>query len=152
MTKHSDITFTWKKFNDLSVFELYEILSLRESIFAIEQQCLYSDLDFKDQNAMHLQIAQNKQLVAYARLFLKKDCVHFGRVATVKTHRGQGLGKQLVRHIISYCEQHHLNLPIEISAQAHLAAFYANFGFKTISNPYDDDGILHINMLRTCRY
>jgi len=35
---------------------------------------------------------------------------------------------------------------IRIGAQAHLERFYNEFGFARSSEPYDEDGILHIEM------
>ncbi|MBK7138867.1 MAG: GNAT family N-acetyltransferase [Bacteroidetes bacterium] len=40
------------------------------------------------------------------------------------------------------------NVPIKIEAQAYLKKFYEKQGFSIISEPYDWDGILHVDMLR----
>ena len=48
-----------RKFKELTTPELYEILSLRSKIFLVEQDCVYQDLDYKDQEAMHLFYSSN---------------------------------------------------------------------------------------------
>ena len=45
------LNITVKSFNQLTINELYEVLQLRSEVFVVEQDCVYQDIDGKDQNA-----------------------------------------------------------------------------------------------------
>jgi len=47
-----------------------------------------------------------------------------------------------------YLKKHQNKFPIIISAQTYLQHFYQDFGFQTIGESYDEDGIPHIKMLK----
>ena len=85
-----------KRFEELSVEELYEIIKIRIAVFSLEQNCLYQDLDDKDKNAYHVYIKENDNIKAYLRVIDKGisfDEVSIGRVVT--TERGVGLGNKI---------------------------------------------------------
>ena len=145
----------WSGFADLTVTALYEMLALRQQVFVLEQTCLYPDIDGLDPDAHHLlgwqTVGGKRELVATLRCLApgaKYDEMSLGRVVTSPSTRGTGLGRELVAQGIACAEQLHPGHAIRIGAQAHLEAFYAGFGFCTVSAPYDEDGILHIDMLR----
>lgn len=147
------ITWQWAAFDELDAETLCAVLAARQDVFMLEQQCLYADIDGKDQRAYHLIARQEEtqQLVAYLRCFAPGD--HYpeaslGRVLTVQAMRGLGLGKQLMAEGIRRVAQHFPGSAIRISAQEHLAHFYGAFGFLPVSEPYLEDGIPHIAMLR----
>ena len=136
-------------FNELSLDSFYEILSLRSAVFIVEQQCVYQDLDFKDQQAMHLQMRENNTLIGCARILAYDDeSMSFGRIVTAPSHRGQGLGRQLMDLILSYLQAHHPRQAITITAQHYLHDFYQQYGFRAEGMPFDMDGLLHIKMVR----
>ena len=54
-----------KPFNALSLAELYEVLELRSLVFVVEQNCVYQDIDHKDQKAVHLLGDVEGKLVAF---------------------------------------------------------------------------------------
>jgi ElaA protein len=141
-----------KTFDELSTSQLYDILRIRQDVFIIEQQCIYPDLDNLDQQSRHL-FAYDEDttaMVAYLRIIpakLQYPQASFGRVLTTSQARGTGIGKTLISKAI---EQIRLDAPqqaIKISAQLYLQTFYQGFGFKVISDVYDEDGIDHISML-----
>ncbi len=140
----------WRTFNELTVFELYDILALREKVFITEQDCRVHDLDYEDQQAMHLMGIQNKKLVAYLRLFLPgsryPDSISFGRVVTDISVRKQGIATEAMKQTNLYLHEKFNHFPIIISAQLYLQKFYENFGFNVIGKPYDEGGIVHIKM------
>jgi ElaA protein len=149
------IEWQWSRFADLSPAELYEMLALRQQVFVLEQACLYPDLDGLDVDAHHLlgwkTVAGKRELAATLRCLApgaKYDEMSLGRVATSASARGTGLGRELVAQGIACAERLHPGQAIRIGAQAYLEAFYGSFGFRTVSAPYDEDGILHIDMLR----
>ena len=149
------IEWQWSSFADLAVADLYEMLALRQQVFVLEQTCLYPDIDGLDPDAHHLlgwrTVDGKRELAATLRCLApgaKYDEMSLGRVVTSPSTRGTGLGRELVAQGIACAEQLHPGHAIRIGAQAHLETFYAGFGFRTVSAPYDEDGILHIDMLR----
>ena len=46
------IIWTLKKFDDLTPHELYAILRLRTEVFVVEQNCVFQDMDNKDQQCL----------------------------------------------------------------------------------------------------
>ena len=151
---HNEIIWNVKKFNELSASELYEILKLRSSVFVVEQNCIYEDIDDNDQKAFHLCGRYNGILIAYTRLFNKdqiyKDYLCIGRVCTSFTSRRMGFGRSLMETSINECYRIFGIYPIKISAQSYLKNFYGGLGFEKCGDEYLEDGIPHIPMIRTC--
>jgi ElaA protein len=142
-----------KTFNQLNTTELYELIKLRVDVFVVEQNCPYPELDNKDQltDVYHLLGYNKNELVACARLLGKGITypnIAIGRIITKQTHRGSGLGHQLIKSAIENCVKLWGDAPIEIGAQAHLEKYYAQHGFKVNSDSYLEDGIPHIDMIR----
>jgi ElaA protein len=145
-------TFTLKHFKDLTVDELYAILQLREAVFVVEQNCVYQDIDGLDEQCYHLFALsdESKKIIAYARLVpvnSKFDVPSIGRVISNAAYRNLGLGKALMTKAIDETWKLFECNSIKIAAQMYLLNFYSNFGFKPISDPYDEDGIEHLDML-----
>lgn len=139
-----------KKFAELSPTELYALLKLRQDIFIVEQNCPYPDADGLDPQALHLMGWRASELLVYMRIFapgIKYPEASLGRIVSAQSVRGTGLGKRLMERGLQYADRAY-SAPIRISAQAHLHRFYRGFGFERASEPYDEDGILHIDMLR----
>jgi ElaA protein len=144
----------WLPFEQLHGAELYELLALRQQVFVLEQQCLYQDLDGHDQDAWHLlgwQVVNGqRRLAACLRCLapgVKYTEMSLGRVLTAPFARGTGIGRELVKRGIAHALQQHPGHDIRIGAQLYLERFYQEFGFETVSAPYDEDGIPHIDML-----
>jgi ElaA protein len=144
------VALAWhvRSFEQLSVRELYAIVALRQRVFVVEQACAYLDADDADQPSRHLWAETDGAIHAYCRLVpagIKFAEASIGRVITAPQARGTGLGKELVRRALAGLG----NVPIRIGAQAHLERFYGELGFVRASEPYDEDGIPHIEMLRS---
>lgn len=142
--------FKLKSFKELTVHELYDALKLRQDVFIIEQNSIYEDLDRKDQQSKHVLGFLDDTLIAYSRILppgLSYLEASIGRIITSPSVRGKNLGRELVRYSIDTCRTLYPDSAIRISAQQHLQKFYGEFGFRTISEPYDDGGILHVEML-----
>ena len=140
-----------RTFEELKTTELYEIIKLRQSVFVVEQNCVYLDSDDLDKEAQHLMAYEDDQLIGYARI--TKPGSRFkefsiGRVVTNQERRGTGLGKELTRKALSIIEEANGNVPVRISAQSYLKDFYEKFGFVALGEEYDEDGLPHIEMLR----
>lgn len=146
----------WARFSDLSPSQLYEILRVRQEVFTVEQDCAYQDADGKDRSAWHLagwsDDSESPALLAYLRVVYpgkKYAEPSIGRVLTAASTRGSGLGRELMRRAMESIGREYPDTPIRISAQQHLERFYGEFGFERVSDPYDEDGIPHIEMLRS---
>jgi len=146
-----EFTELCKPFEALTPKELYAILRLRSEIFVVEQNCIFLDMDNKDQECQHLMLYQNKELMAYARIApagLTFVQASIGRIVSSHAARGKGFGKQLVQLAIENCIRLNGNNPIKIGAQLYLKAFYESFGFVSEEDFYDEDGIDHVHMIR----
>ena len=151
--KLQTMALTWhlKKFDELSVRELYSILRLRNEVFVIEQNCIYQDTDNIDQDAYHLMGWENNNLVAYTRIIPpanENSEPAIGRVVTAPGERGKGMGRQLMEESIRHVYLLFGNRPIRIGAQVYLRKFYGELGFLPEGEPYLEDGIEHIHMIK----
>ena len=146
-----NIQWKLKAFDDLTPHELYAILQLRNEVFVVEQNCVFQDADDKDQASFHLSGYDQNKLVAYTRLVpagIAYDEPSIGRVITSPAARGTGAGKVLMQVSIEKTYELFGIEPIKIGAQLYLKKFYEGFGFQQISEPYLEDGIPHIYMLK----
>lgn len=129
--------------------QLYKILALRQRVFVVEQNCAYLDADGVDPACRHLWAEGDAGAVhAYGRIVpagIKFAELSIGRVITAPEARGTGLGKELMQRALAASG----NVPIRIGAQAHLEKFYGELGFVRASDVYDEDGIPHIEMVRS---
>ncbi len=146
-------TTTWicSPFVALDHDALYELLKLRAEVFVVEQNCAYQDLDGHDREALHLRGLIAGEVVCYARLNppgAKSPHATISRVLTKKRFRAAGLGRRLLREALARCGEQWPNVVVELSAQAHLVHLYVSLGFRPISDPYDHEGIPHVDMLR----
>jgi ElaA protein len=147
----ADLIWQFKSFEALSLQQLYALLQLRCEVFVVEQNCVFQDMDGADEKAMHLLGMQDDKLVAYARCFnagIKFNEASIGRVITHARARGTGAGHALMRESIAAVQQQWGAQPIRIGAQARLEKFYEQHGFIVASEPYIEDDIPHIEMLR----
>lgn len=145
-----DIIWKIKEFEELSNFELYQILQLRINVFMLEQECLYPECDNKDLKGKHLMGYLNNQLVAYARLLppgVSYSDASIGRVVVHPQCRHLKLGNALLSKAIAQVREDFPNEDIRISAQAHLQGFYERVGFERVSEEYLEDNIPHVEML-----
>jgi Predicted acyltransferase len=143
------LIFKIKPFNELSAVELYQILQLRSEVFVVEQNCVYQDIDGKDQKAIHVIGEFEGQIVAYCRIFDKGnyfDQASIGRVIVKENFRDRKWGHDLIKEAIGAIENHYDESQITISAQLYLKKFYENHGFLQTSEEYLEDGIPHIEM------
>ena len=140
-----------KKFSELSIEELYQILRLRSEVFVVEQDCVYQDLDNKDQISVHIFIKEKNEIVAYTRIFKSGDYYKnpsIGRVVVSKKNRGKELGKKIMISSIYYIQENLKGDKIELSAQKYLDKFYKDLGFYKIGEDYLEDGIPHQRMIK----
>jgi ElaA protein len=145
------IHWTLKKFEDLTPYQLYAILQLRNAVFVVEQNCVFQDADDNDQDSYHFMGFKGNKLIAYSRLVPSGkvyEQVSIGRVVTSPTVRRSGAGKELMEQSIDAVYTLFGIQPIKIGAQLYLKQFYCLFGFDQASSVYIEDGIEHIYMIK----
>lgn len=137
-------------FDELDKRELYAALRLRQQVFAVEQASIYLDIDDLDQGAVHTLLWEGNALLAYQRCLppgLQQPESSIGRIVVAPEARGANLGRELVRRGIAHNLEHWPDSDIRIHAQAHLERFYNELGFVTEGEPYELDGIPHLEMV-----
>ena len=146
------INWTLKPFAELTPFELYALLRLRSEVFVVEQQCIFLDMDDKDQVCHHLMGYIGEDLAVSVRVVppgISYTEPSIGRVVSSPKYRRIGLGKTLMQQAIEVTEALYGKVPIKIGAQQYLERFYSALGFVTCSEMYLEDDIPHVKMRRT---
>jgi ElaA protein len=150
------IEWQWKRFAELAPAELYALLAARAAVFVVEQQCAFLDLDGLDASAWHLLgwagADEGRTLAAYLRLIGpggKYAEPSIGRVLTTAPYRGTGIGRAAMREGLEGAARLFPGQALRIGAQQRLERFYTELGFRTASEPYQEDGIAHVEMLWT---
>jgi ElaA protein len=143
--------FVTKKFKDLQVNELYDLLRLRSEIFVVEQNCVYQDMDEKDKKSLHVLGIEKGKIVAYARLVPPgvsyPESPSIGRVVVDQKHRGKKHAYKLMEYAIKETLKKFKTDTITISAQLYLKEFYTRTGFQATGKVYPEDNIPHIKMI-----
>jgi ElaA protein len=145
-----EITTEWRRFDELTPGELYELLRFRQSIFVVEQASAYPDLDGLDHSAWHLLAWLETEPIGYLRLTATTDpppMVRIGRVAVSRSLRRGGLGRTLMEKALILCRERFPPQAVVLGAQVPLVPFYESFGFAATSEPYDDFGVAHVEMV-----
>ncbi len=151
----TDLTWQCERLNQLAPVALHRIMRARQQVFVIEQQCIYLDADSADETSWHLVAwGPDGEPRAYARVVdpgVKYAEASIGRVITTEAARGTGLGRELVRRAVEQASAAYPGVPVRISAQSRLEAFYAGFGFEIVGERYLEDGLPHTEMLLAVR-
>jgi len=145
-----DLKWQWCRLGELSAAQVYAVLAARVAVFIVEQNCAYQDLDGLDAEAEHLIAWSGAEVAGYLRVLApgtRFDDPSIGRIITAKPFRGTGLGRELVAKGIEQARRRYPGRPVRISAQQYLEKFYREFGFATVSEPYLEDDIPHVEML-----
>jgi ElaA protein len=140
-----------KTFQELTTKELYDLLQLRVDVFCVEQNCVYQDLDGKDEKALHIIGKKNNKIIAYTRVFKPGDYfkeASIGRVVVSKDERQHKYGYDIMEASLRAVKDYFNETTIKLSAQTYLRKFYNNLGFKEIGEEYLEDGIPHIAMVK----
>ena len=141
--------FKIKYFDNLTNYELYDILYLRNEIFVVEQKCAYQDIDNFDKNSYHIFCCEKDELVCSMRIIepgYRFDTLSFGKIVVKKDKRKYGYAKKMFDFAMNYALNELKEEDIKLSAQTYIKDFYASFGFRPYGELEDHDGIMHINM------
>lgn len=144
------IDITVKSFEELTKHELYSLLQLRSEVFVVEQDCVYQDIDGKDQKALHVLGFKNESIVAYTRIFKPGDyfeLASIGRVVVAKQERTHSYGYAIMKASAEAIKNYFNTTSIKISAQVYLKNFYNNLGYKAVGEVYLEDDIPHVAMV-----
>src|SRR5690606_24351549 len=140
-----------KEFEELSTKELYDVLQLRSEVFVVEQDCVYQDIDGKDERALHIMGWEDGILVAYTRCFQAGDYfdeASIGRILVRENYRKLGYGHEITKASIKAIKTKYKADKIKISSQIYLVIFYESHGFKTTADRAMEAAIPHIAMGR----
>lgn len=134
-----------KPFDKLTTQELFNIYKLRVDVFVVEQQCPYHEIDDIDLESYHIYLQDdNSKILAYCRLYKIEDTFHIGTV--IASERRKGYGTQIMKSAVKFAtEELHADSVI-IEAQTYAKNFYEKLGFIQTSEPFEEDGIPHIQM------
>ena len=144
------MTTIFCEFKELTPYQQYDLLKLRQDVFMIEQNCLYEDMDNSDQKAQHLLIYDNESLAAYLRVFapgIKFKEASLGRIVVNPKYRGGVIGRDLIKTGIRKTFELFKDSDIRIEAQAALKQYYNSLGFIEEGDIYVVDDIDHLQML-----
>lgn len=147
-----NINWSIKKFGELTSLELYKIMQLRNEVFVVEQNCPYQDADNKDLKSYHFMGWEDDKLVAYTRILppgVSYTEASIGRVVSSPSARGNGIGRKLMTGSIEQVRHLFGEVPVKIGAQLYLQKFYTSLGFQQTSAVYLEDGIEHIEMVKS---
>ena len=141
-----------KQFSELTVYELFEIYKLRVSVFVVEQNCPYQEVDDEDKISCHVIMREGEKIKAYLRLIPdknEKDVIHIGRV--IAAERRHGLGTAIVSEGIRLAKEEYSAAILKLEAQVYAAGLYEKLGFKKCSDEFELDGIPHEEMIMNIR-
>lgn len=151
------LTWRFAPFDKLTTREVHDLFQARVGVFVLEQKCAFQDVDGLDPQCWHLLGSDGRggSLIAYCRIVppgIKYDEPSIGRVLTTAAGRGAGAGRSLMREAVARTNALWPGKAIRIGAQRYLERFYGDFGFVKASEPYDEDGIIHIEMVRAATH
>ena len=142
--------FEIKKFNDLTVNEMYEIAKSRFEVFVCEQKIVEEqDFDDKDKVCHHIMLKENERVVAYCRIVPKGigyDYISVGRVLVLSSHRRKGIAQEMMKVALEFIKNKLDEKTVVLSAQLYAKGLYESVGFKVISDVYDEVNIPHVKM------
>lgn len=140
--------FHWKRFEELSGAEVYEILKARSAVFMMEQEIRYLDMDDMDYRSFHGFLTDEGTVVAYLRAFADEapQVFHIGRVLTVR--RGVGLGRELMEKSMDRLGRENGCRKVILHSQVGAAGFYEKLGFLPVGDEFIEAGIPHVAMER----
>jgi ElaA protein len=144
-------TLVWRRFEELSLDELYDALALRAEVFVAEQRSPYLDVDGRDRGALHLlAMAADGDLSGYLRVLPPpgpRGSARIGRLVCAPTARGRGLARRMMTAALGRIAESWPQATIALAAQTQIAGFYESFGFRRVGDDYDEDGVRHCDMV-----
>lgn len=145
----SGLNWKWRTLEEMRPDLLYDLMAFRESVFVVEQNCVYQEMDGLDKTAMHLFALDAREIVACLRVLpptTSNSRVQIGRVAVARGWRNRGLGASMMRKAIDKVQSEYPASAVFLNAQTYLQPFYESLGFTVCGDEFLEDGIPHIPM------
>lgn len=141
-----------KKFDELSLNELYEIARSRFEVFVQEQEIICEEeLDGIDNKCIHVFLEEDKKVAAYCRIVpsgINYENISIGRVLVKKDYRKKGLAQEMLNVTIDYIKETLFENKVVLSSQLYVKELYESVGFVVSSEIYEEAGIPHVKMYR----
>lgn len=127
--------------------DFFRVVRIRTAVFVEEQHVdIKIEQDAQDDTALHWLVEDDDgQAIACCRGLAEGDVLQIGRVAVLKPVRGRHVGRFLMLGL----EQDPALKPfsrLRVHAQIQVEGFYASLGYRTVSAPFEEAGILHVTM------
>jgi len=123
--------------------------AIRREVFMREQNVSEAEeIDGTDGACIHLVVYDGEKPVSTGRVKITDDDdmdYIIGRVATLKSHRGQGLATGVMEALVEACVQMGGTRQI-LHSQTHARGFYEKLGFTVCGEEFMDAGIPHVLM------
>ena len=128
--------------------EMPAILALRHAVFCEEQGVPVAlEHDAEDAIAVHLVVDGAGAVIGTCRLVGSGEAVRLGRMAVVRSRRGEGLGALLLACAHEVASEAGAR-EVELHAQVAVRGFYERAGYTAEGAVFVDAGIDHILMRR----
>jgi len=141
-----------KKFDELSLKQLYGITRSRCEVFIQEQKIVCEEeLDGLDDKCIHVFLKEDERVVAYCRIVPKGisyENISIGRVLVIKEFRRKGIAQEMLDVTIEYIKGNFKDSKIVLSAQVYAKALYESVGFIADNKIYEEAGIPHVKMYK----
>lgn len=141
-----------KKFDELSLIQLYGITRSRCEVFIQEQKIICEEeLDGLDDKCIHVFLEEDERVVAYCRIVPKGmgyENISIGRVLVLKKFRRKGIAQEMIRVANEYIKSNFQDGKIVLSAQTYAKPLYESVGFIADNKIYEEAGIPHVKMYK----
>jgi predicted GNAT family N-acyltransferase len=125
--------------------QLDQAFMIREQVFCIEQNVDRNiEMDEFDQSAKHILAIVDDKPIATARWRFTDEGAKMERFAVLKEYRGKGIGKKLVKFVLSKLKKQEY---IYLYAQESVLKFYDKCGFETVGSRFYEADIPHKKMV-----
>lgn len=127
--------------------EIQRCLDIRFKVFVEGQNVpIEEEIDGKDDQSEHYLLFSDTTPAAVARVRHLENYAKIERVAVLEDYQGRGLGREIMKFILSDLRQDSNLKKAKLSSQTHAIPFYEKLGFLVCSDEYLDAGIPHKDM------
>ena len=122
-----------------------ETISVRHHVLWPDKPMDFCQLP-EDQNAVHFGIKVKRELVCVASLFINKNEARLRKFATLPSYQNQGLGSELLQHIISDVKKRNIE-KFWLDARETAVPFYRRFGLTVEGEPFLKHYLTYVKMV-----
>lgn len=117
---------------------------IRITVF-MDEQGFMQEFDALDGLCTHLLGYDGDRPIATCRIWQANDGWHVGRIAVIQSHRGRGLGTQMLASAEQYVKSQG-GTALSLHAQCRAEGFYRQCGYVPFGEIDDDEGVPHVYM------